>query len=256
MMKNLTIKLFAIVLLFSAFSLQAQDLKIPVNGQKKIIIKEINRVSVEAYDGNEIQVVSAASKEKSERAEGLKALSARGEDNTGIGLNMKSEANEITLYQVVAREDGKYTIKVPKSMNVHIEHNGSWEGGKIEVYRVTGELEISGKYNSVHLEDINGPALVSTVYGEIVAKFSSLSQTGPTSIVSIYGDVDITLPANTKADISAKTPYGEAYSDLNIEFPKTDGLKKVSSVVEGKLNGGGVKLELKASYENIYLRKK
>lgn len=255
-MKKVSIKLIALALFFTAFSLQAQDYKVAVSGQKKVVIQEVNRVSVEAYDGTEVQITSDSVSERSERAKGLKALSARGEDNTGIGLNVKTEGGEITIFQVASRGEGKYTIKIPKSMNLEIEHTGNWEGGKIEVYKVTGELEISGRYNSVYMEDITGPAVVNTVYGGIEAKFTALSQAGPTSLVSVYGDVDITLPANSKADIKAKTPYGEAYSDLNIEFPKTDGLKKMSSVIEGKLNGGGVSLDVQASYQNVYLRKK
>lgn len=255
-MKKVATKLIAIALFFTAFSLQGQDFKVAVSGQKKVVIKEVNRVSVEAYDGTEIQITSDSDRERSERAQGLKSLSSRGQDNTGIGLNVKTEGGEITIFQVASRGEGKYKIKIPKSMNLEIEHTGNWEGGKIEVYKVTGELEISGRYNSVYMEDITGPAVVNTVYGGIEAKFTALSQAGPTSLVSVYGDVDITLPSNSKANIKAKTPYGEAYSDLNIEFPKEDGLRKMSSTIEGKLNGGGVSLDVQASYQNVYLRKK
>ncbi|KYG73212.1 DUF4097 family beta strand repeat-containing protein [Roseivirga echinicomitans] len=257
MMKKLTKNLLAIALFLVAFTVQGQDFKVAISGQKKVVIKEVNRVSVEAYDGTEIQITSSnKDEERSERAVGLKSLSARGEDNTGIGLSVKTDGGQITIVQVARRADGKYTIKVPKSMNVKIEHTGNWEGGKMEVYGISGELEISGNYNNVYLEGITGPALVNTVYGGVEAKFSSLSQAGPTSLVSVYGDVDVTLPANAKANISAKTPYGEAYSDLSIEFPKTDGMRKVSSTVEGTLNGGGVKLDIQASFNNVYLRKK
>ena len=120
----------------------------------------------------------------------------------------------------------------------------------------SSELEISGRYNDVYMEEVTGPALVNTVYGTIVAKFSSLSQVGPTSLVSVYDDVDVTLPANTKANIVVKTPYGEAYSDMDIEFSKNGDMKKISSTIQGTLNGGGVDLEIKASYDNVYLRKK
>ena len=242
----------------SLMSAKAQDYKLSVSNpsSKTLHIKELNRVSVEAYDGTEILIEGANKKDRSERAEGLKPLSARGQDNTGIGLNVVSEGNDINVFQVVRREQGKYTIKVPKGMKIEIEHTGQWEGGKIEVFGISSELEISGRYNSVYMENITGPALVNTVYGDVEAKFSSLSQVGPTSIVSVYSNVDITLPADVKANVKLETPYGEAYSDLNIEFPKNLEMKKISSIVEGTLNGGGVELAIKASYNNIYLRKK
>lgn len=259
-MKKLNMKIAITALaLFATMGLSAQEgysLKISNPSSTTIIIKEVNRVSVEAYDGSEILIENSDGTSKPERAEGLQALSARGEDNTGLGLNVQQSGNEVTIFQASKRLQGKVTIKVPKSVKIQIEHTGNWEGGKIEVYGVTGELEISGRYNSVYLEDVSGPALVNTVYGKVEAIFSSLSQAGPTSLVSVYATVDVTIPANTKADISIKTPYGEAYSDLEMEFPKSDGMRKVSSTVEGTLNGGGVELAIKASYTNAYLRKK
>ncbi|NVK85163.1 MAG: DUF4097 family beta strand repeat protein, partial [Cytophagia bacterium] len=137
-----------------------------------------------------------------------------------------------------------------------IEHTGQYEGERIVVVGVSSELEISARHNDVVIENVTGPALVNTVYGDLDATFSALSQTGPTSLVSVYGDVDVTLPANTKANIVVKTPYGEAYSDMNIEFPKSDDMRKISSTIQGTLNGGGVELEIKAAYDNVYLRKK
>lgn len=255
-MKKLTIGLMALAMFLAAINIQAQGYTVDISGQKKVVIKELNRVSVEAYDGNKIEINTDSESNRPERAEGLKALSARGEDNTGLGLNVETSGDEVTILQAARRVSGKYIIKVPKGMTVKIEHTGSYEGGQIEVYKISKELEVSGRYNSIYMEDVTGPALVNTVYGGIEAKFSSLSQSGPTSIVSVYGDVDITLPENAKANLKIKTPYGEAFSDLKIDFEQSGGMKKMSSTVEGKLNGGGVELDLQASYNNVYLRKK
>lgn len=259
-MKNLNIKftIIMLALISSAIGVTAQEHTVQISNPSEVtvVIKEVNRVSVEAYDGTDIKIENSDGDSKPERAQGLKALSARGEDNTGIGLNVQKNGNEVTIFQAARRPKGKFTIRVPKSVKVQIEHTGNWEGNKIEVSGITGELEISGRYNSVYLNDVSGPALVNTVYGKVVANFTKLSQTGPTSLVSVYADVDVTLPANTKANVMIKTPHGEAYSDMDISFPKTEGMRKISSVIEGTVNGGGVELEITASYKNVYLRKK
>lgn len=259
-MKKLNIKSILVVLaLLASYGLNAQDHTVNISNASEttLIIKEVNKVSVEAYDGSNIEIYADSKKERPERAEGLTALSARGQDNTGIGLNVTQNGNDVTIFQAARRGQGRYTIKVPANIKVQIEHTGNWEGGKIEIYGTKGELEVSGNYNSVYMEDVTGPALVSTVYGKLEASFTELSQSGPTSLVSVYGIVDVTLPANTKADVRIRTPYGEAFSDMNIDFPSSggDGMKKVSSTIEGTLNGGGVDLDIKASYKNVYLRK-
>ena len=243
--------------LLTTYDLGAQDYEVKLSNPDKttVIIKEVNKVSVEAYDGNDIQITASSKSGQPERAQGLTALSARGQDNTGIGLNVTNEGNAVTIFQAARRGQGRYTVKVPRNIKVQIEHTGDWEGGKIEIYGTKGELEVSGNYNSVYMEDVTGPALVSTVFGKVKATFTELSQQGPTSLVSVYGIVDVTLPASSKADLMIKTPYGEAFSDMNIQFPDADGMKKVSSTIKGTLNGGGVGLDLKSSYKNVYLRK-
>ncbi len=257
-MKKVSNKLGLIALaLLACLSLNAQDYTVSIGNASAttVMIKEVNRVSVQAYDGNEIQIEASSNRDRAERAKGLKALSAMGQDNTGIGLNVQKEGNEVTIFQASRRGQGRYTIKVPASVNLQIEHTGEWEGGKIEVDGITGELEISGRYNSVYMTDVTGPALVSTVYGKIEAVFSNVSQAGPFSLVSSYSVVDVTVPGDTKADLTIKTQYGEAFSDLDIQFPKTDGMRRVSSTIEGTLNGGGVDMYLKSGYSNVYLRK-
>jgi len=258
-MKKINLKLSLVALLLSASSmLGAQDYTVDLSNSSdsRIKILEVNRVKVEAYDGDKIEIVAEGKREDSDRAAGLTPLSARGKDNTGIGLNVEKKGNEVTVFQAARRGQGRYVIKVPKNIQIFIEHTGNWEGGEIEVFGAAGELEVSGRYNSVHLEDVTGPALVNTVYGSVDAIFTSLSQAGPTSLVSVYSTVDVTLPSDTKANISIKTPYGEAYSDMDIEFPQTEGMKRLNSTVEGTINGGGVDLSIKASYQNAYLRKK
>lgn len=258
-MKKINIKLVLMSLgMLAMMKLSAQEYTVKVSNPSETIlmIKEVNKVSVEAYDGSEIQIVSESSREKPGRAEGLTALSARGKDNTGMGLNVQQKGNEVVVLQVARRGKGRYTIKVPKNIRVQIEHTGDWEGGKIEVSGLAGELEVSGRYNSVYMTDVSGPTLVNTVYGKIEAVYSSLNQSGPTSLVSVYGIVDVTLPASTKADVTIETPFGEAFSDMNIEFGGDGEMRKVSSTIQGAINGGGVKLDLKASYKNVYLRKK
>lgn len=257
-MKQLNRILGIVALSLTTSLLVAQDYTKSVSNpsSKTVFISEVNRVSVEAYEGSEILIETSGDNKKPERAQGLMPLSARGQDNTGIGLQVLEEDDQVIISQVARRVDGLFTIKVPASMKVKIEHTGNWEGGKIEVYKVNQELEISGRYNSIYMEDITGPALVNTVYGDVKGSFASLSQAGPTSIVSVYDEVDITLPASSQANLTVKTPYGEAYTDMDIEFPNQEGMRKISSTIKGTLNGGGVELDIKASYDNVYLRKK
>ncbi|MGB4899770.1 MAG: hypothetical protein WBP00_03290, partial [Saprospiraceae bacterium] len=101
-----------------------------------------------------------------------------------------------------------------------------------------------------------------TIYSSIDAEFST-NVKGPISLISIYSTVDVTLPASLKADLNMKTSYGEMYvaPEFKIELDRTtdkdsDMVNMSANKVLGKINGGGLKLDLRSDYSKIYLRKK
>jgi hypothetical protein len=104
----------------------------------------------------------------------------------------------------------------------------------------------------VELENVTGPLTIRSIYGHVEATLGA-SVKDPISIVSIYGYVDVTLPAATKASVRMDTQYGEILIDpgFKFEFEGRDGDR-----VSGKLNGGGVNVDLSCNYGKVYLRKK
>jgi hypothetical protein len=76
--------------------------------------------------------------------------------------------------------------------------------------------------------------------------------------VSIYGYVDVTLPATTKANLKLSTSYGEILvaPEFKIEIEKQGDMVRYSDRVNGKINGGGMSIDIRSDYSKIYLRKK
>lgn len=238
--------------------LQAQEYKIKAGSGKMLKLVEVNYAEVEAYDGNEV-VISTEVKQRrdEERAKGLTAISGMGlTDNTGIGLSVVENGNDIEVQQLAKRTSNKYIIKVPKSVKISYTHSGV-DGKTFKMKNITAEIEASVKHNSIKLEDVTGPMTINSVHGKIEAIFSSVNQSNPISIISVHGLVDVALPANTKANLRMEAKYGELLTNMDIEFDKSDGdMKSFSSKVAGKLNGGGVEIHLVSSHGNVYLRKK
>ena len=236
----------------------AQEYKMAVGSDSRLIIEELNDVTVEGYDGSEV-VFTATNRdhERSERAEGLKQISGLGlKDNTGIGLAVEQVGNDITVAQLSRRGEDEYQIKVPKNISVVYRHSSPW-GGDFSIRDMAGELEVSTMHNAVRMENVTGPMTVKTVHGEVLATFSDNVQ-GPVSIVSAHGLIDVSLPATLKANVEMMADHGEMYTDLDIALEKTtDKLRKLSaSAVKGTINGGGdVTVELSSAHGNVYLRK-
>lgn len=272
-MKFKNIIFTTMLLLVLCISLNAQDkAEYKINmSSGTLVLDGIDILEVQGYNGSEIIFSSKVDPEDdSERKRGLKVLNAIGMvDNTGLGIAVEQDGNNVVATQISHDDDVKQVyVKVPNSVSVAIRHS-THDAEHILVKDFENELVISTNHHEIELVNVTGPMAVKTLYGAIEAKFKELSQRGSVSIYSVYELVDITLPSNAKADVSLSTPYGDVYSNASIAINKKN-TKQVNDksksdcgscvttckteTIIGTINGGGVELIVKSSYEDIYLR--
>ncbi|HEY9006757.1 DUF4097 family beta strand repeat-containing protein [Ohtaekwangia sp.] len=253
-MKNV---LATVALALVAGLVQAQEYKV-AKSTGRLEIKEVNNVEIEGYSGNEIIFTSRSGKrENDERAKGLRSISGMGlEDNSGLGLSVVDKGNVIEVQQLKKMDGPDITIKVPKGVVVSYTHTSPY-GQNIEIKNFEGEIEVSTLHNGVTLTNTTGPMTIKTVHGDIDASLSPNIK-NPISIVSVHGHVDVALPVGTKANMKLSTVYGEIFvdPDFKIEIDKAGNMIKYSDNITGKLNGGGLEINLSSTHNNIYLRKK
>lgn len=234
----------------------AQEYKVAKNSGRIQIY--LGKVTVEGSTGNEIVFTSNDhDHEKDDRAKGLTAVNSMGlTDNTGLGINVVDKGGVVEVRQLKKMNSPNVKILVPKGVIVAYEHESQY-GGEAKFKNLENELEISANYNSVELENVTGPVTAKSVYGHVEADFNT-NVKGPISIVSVYGYVDVTLPLATKADIKMSTSYGEIYAaqEFKIEYESQGDMRRYDDKVTGKINGGGMKVDLNSSYGKVYLRKK
>jgi DUF4097 and DUF4098 domain-containing protein YvlB len=119
---------------------------------------------------------------------------------------------------------------------------------------IKNEIEMK-TCHSVQLKDVTGPLVISTIAGNVDVVFAGSFSGKPSSISSISGEVDVTLPAKMATDLLLKSITGIIYSDF--DFPQSE--KEMRQVggnkITYKLNGGGTGLDLVSISGNIYLRK-
>lgn len=251
-------QILVIAAIIIATGLFAQEYKL-AKTSGKLMINEVNNVSIEGYDGKEI-VFSAVdySREKDKRADGLRAISSMGlEDNSGIGLSVVDKGNTIEVYQLKKMDGPKVKIMVPKGVTVSYTHSSPY-GNNVKFKNIENEIEISTVHSGVHLDNVSGPMAVKTVHGGIDVIFN-VAMKSPISIVSVHGPVDITIPLATKANLAMSTSYGEIFVDptIKIDFEGQGDWKVYgSNKINGKMNGGGLDFKLSSTHNNIYLRKK
>jgi len=254
-------KLFILITLIGLPAIsQAQDFKFSIKSASKVKIGTIHgNLTVEGYAGKEI-VVSGTKCSTDEGAEGLKLISGSGlTDNTnGYCLNIQENDGTVTI-RGLSNKNTHMKILIPERMSVIIQSKG-WVAKDIVVSNFKSELEIKSEYAPVTLTNVTGPVVLNATYGKVKAVFEKINQERPTSIVATYNNLDVSLPADTKANLRMESSYGNIYTDFDVKMASGnggDGLEKISSQnVTGAINGGGAEIHLESPYKNVYLRRK
>jgi DUF4097 and DUF4098 domain-containing protein YvlB len=145
-------------------------------------------------------------------------------------------------------------IVLPKNMDIHLDCGNL---GSAVLRGFSSEIEVNTNVGRIVLKDVTGPITAHTSTGTIDVDFSSVSQSSPITLSSSTGIVDVSLPANTKANLELHSNMGTIYTDFDLQQPSKDGMKVVGATrkIQSKLNNGGVKIVLRSSTGNVYLRK-
>ena len=250
-MKKLIVFLCTCVLAINA---QAQsDYTKSLNGIEWVKIKSRSEITIKTHDKNEILIKALNLAPIPSKAKGLKLVGIGGEDNTDIGFNVVQTGNDLIVESV--RKSGGAEIYLPKSQNVSVTN--TWDGD-IYIEGFTGEVEANAKLNGgLTMSNISGPITAYALNEDIKVVFNTINQNSPIVIRTTNGEIDVTLPENTKADLELNSWNGDAYTNFDLKRPDRDGLKSISGKnVKGAINGGGVSIQLKSTNGNIYLRKK
>ena len=125
---------------------------------------------------------------------------------------------------------------------------------------LSGDLEIRTTSSDVILEGVTGPVVANSVSGNIEIVFSTVNQQKPCAITVVSGDADITLPAQTPANLKLASVSGEVYTNFDISLKgdeENQGLRRLGMgrPIEGTINKGGVALQVKTVSGDIFLRK-
>jgi hypothetical protein len=251
------------VLTFAIGTSYAQDYKHDVKQGNQIFIKNLpSRITIEETAGSQLIIEAGRFEKKPDRADGLKSLYGSGaEDNTNIGLEVTTIGNTIEIIGASKQaEDAHYTFKVPKGINVKVDYRSPYASDDIKVRNFSSELEVNMLNPDIKLDNVTGPVILNLTNGDVEIDFGTVNQNSPISINATNGIIDITLPANTPANISMSTINGEIFTNFDLDFAKKEksGLSYIGGgqKIKGKINGGGVDIKLVTINDNIYLRKK
>jgi DUF4097 and DUF4098 domain-containing protein YvlB len=224
-------------------------------------------IHVKGYEGKEVIVETRTEEDDHDHDRGHDRDRAglRRIPNTSSGLTIEEEHNEMRI-SAQPNKDITLNIQVPTRTVLKL---GTVNEGDIVVDRVEGEMELSNTNGEVTATNVAGTAVVHTVNGDVKVSFLRVVAGKPMSFTTLNGDVDVSLPADIKADVRLDSGQGEIYTDFPIDMmPVTlqrtvednrgQGGKyriKVEKAMVGKVNGGGVEYTFRTFNGDIHLRR-
>jgi hypothetical protein len=218
-MKTKKINFLLMMFLLSAGLVAGQEHKIQVQNTRdgKLVLKNFpGDLPIEGYSGNEVIITSKNGNfDPPERAKGLKPVYPGGNDNSGIGLSIDKTGNVLSVTCILPiTRAAAYSIKVPDNFSLEIE-SGCEKSSNISVSGMKNEIDIQN-CQGIDLKNVTGPLVLSTISGDINISYGNSTLDKPLSINAISGEIDITLPARTAANLELKTVAGAFYSDFDL----------------------------------------
>jgi DUF4097 and DUF4098 domain-containing protein YvlB len=218
-------------------------------------------ITVKAYDGKEVVVDAHARNRESGHSESnMKRIIV-----SSTGLSVEEENNEVRVSTDSYMRPIDLTIAVPVHTSLKLSAVNS---GDIVVTGVDGELDVNDVNGSVTLNNVSGSAIAHALNGRLLATFTRVNQK-PMAFSSLNGDIDVTFPADLKANLSLKSDRGEILSDFDVQIQTSapqqtveDGRKnggkylvKIDKTVHATINGGGPEYQFTNFNGGIYIRK-
>jgi hypothetical protein len=242
-------------------------------------------ISVNAYEGKEIMIVTEPVVEKTDKNESNQNTNTNVNINPNINIHSgrnpeinlvsgkyffgEENNNNIFLHASYPNKVFNVVIKIPRNsplLSFYISGKGD-----ISITDIAGEIEAMANNGSIVLKDISGSAVASTITGTINASFKTIIPK-PMAFSTLVGNIDLTLPSQYTANVKLKSDNGNIYTDFVIEpdekphgpdprpIANPDAAAKTKyrlmndDWVQGLINRGGAPLMMKNTDGNIYIR--
>jgi len=213
-------------------------------------------IAVKTYGGNEV-IVETGRHSAAAAPAGMKRI------DLPRGLDVEEEDNVITIRTHPGWSD-HLAITVPTDTSLNLKSfNGS-----IVVDGVHGEIDANSHNGQVTLTNVSGTVVANAFNGALKIAMDRVDPAKPMSFSTFNGAIDVTFPADFKANIKLKTNHPDIFSDFDIRLtggrPITekndtpDGKFRLRTdrTIYGEINGGGPEVSFQSFNARIAIRKK
>lgn len=272
-MKDLLKLLVPIFIVLNTYS---QEIRMPLTKGTVNFCSSMN-LKISGYDGNEVIIINKSKYSREEMVERFendtsafakdlkmkRGNSLKKENLKSLIKNKKTERKvEFSIFKIgnglafvdsyydnkVVSFKQDYEILIPNSLTLQLNSNNCTNydlGPVVAEWTITdfnGETEISMIYGSVKLENVTGPVIVNTVFGNITANFTDIAPSELYSLITNKGDIKISLPSDI-SNVLINTSSKDILTNIEFNIIENENLGEKTKT----------KLMLKQGLVNFYL---
>lgn len=217
-------------------------------------------VTVTGYEGTEIIIETERpgfrEQPRAPDTEGLQRIG-----NTSMGLTAEEQDNVVSI-----RAGGLLptNIAVTAPIRTSVRVN-TVNGFDMTIADVIGDHELSNVNGGITANDIGGTVVANATNGAVKVSFSEVAPDRPMSFTTLNGFIDVTLPADTNAELSINTNRGEILTDFDVEvLPSQADVQrddsggrfrvKVNQDVRARLGDGGPEYRFRTFNGDVVIR--
>ena len=183
--------------------------------------------------------------------------------NVSLGLEAEEKGNRVEIGVESWARSIDLRLEVPAASALELS---SVNDGDLAVDGVTGEIVLHNTNGGISVRNATGPVNASTVNGDVTIEFGRTMAAAAMAFSTLNGDIDLTMPANARANVVLRSDNGEIYSDFDVllqrkpaevERDSEKGKYRISIAQEltGTIGGGGPELFLKTFNGDLVLHK-
>lgn len=213
----------------------------PLSADGRVSLKNVNgKVRITGWDRNEVKVDAIKT------AESREVL-----DNTQIEVDSRPDSIAIRTKSRNERDLGvvDFTLAVPRGAHLDGVH---LVNGSLEVEEVNGDIQAKTVNGAITARGLRGQVDLASVNGRVESGIERLDTAKPVSVKTVNGALELTLPSDAGAQLSARTVHGGLESDFDITVRST-GFRGHS--LEGRLGQGGAPVRLETVNGGIRIRR-
>jgi DUF4097 and DUF4098 domain-containing protein YvlB len=219
----------------------------PLTANGELRLDNVNgKVRITAWDRAEVKVDAIKRAQTQEALDALQIEATAKPEQVRIHTEYpKGKANK---HQKNDSASVDYELKVPAG--VHLE-GIEVVNANVEIEGVTGRVNASTVNGTLTVKGLASDSKLETVNGSVEAAFQKFDGVKSVTLKSVNGELQLKLPSDTNAEVSAKSLNGTIHGDAGLTVTKKF---PVGSDLHGTLGKGEARIKLETVNGSIRVR--